>query len=98
MELGTATGQAITVHVHAFMGPEVRTSACWGRSSHPQQVRARQADLSCKGGDMFVSYMRPFGPKHVWTLACCGLYYLRGPKVGSLFNVGNREPFQDSSP
>ena len=98
MELGTATGQAITVHVHAFMGPEVRTSACWGRSSHPQQVRVRQADLSYKGEDMFVSYMRPFGPKHVWTLACCGLYYLRGPKVGSLFNVGNREPFQDSSP
>jgi uncharacterized protein YmfQ (DUF2313 family) len=45
MELGTATGKAITVHVHAFIGPEVRTSACWGRSSHPQQARVRQADL-----------------------------------------------------
>ena len=98
MELGTATGKAISVHVHAFLGPEVRTSACWGRSNAPQQLRVRPADLSYKGEEMFVSYMRPFGAKHVWTLSCCGLYYLRGPKVGGLFHTGNREPFQDCRP
>ena len=95
MELGASTGQETAVHLHGFMGLEVRSSACWGRCAAFKPIVVKDEDLVYRHEEPFISYMRPYGANMVHGLACRGLYYLCMPKVGSLYRDANRWPIKD---
>jgi hypothetical protein len=95
MELGASTGEETAVHLHGFMGPEVRSSACWGRSAAFKPIEIKEEDLAYRHQEPFISYMRPHGAGQIHGLACNGLYYLCMPKVGSLYRDANRWPIKD---
>ena len=95
MELGASTGQETAVHLHGFMGQEVRSSACWGQCAAFKPIEIKEEDLVYRHEEPFISYMRPHGGKEIHNLACHGLYYLCMPKVGSLYRDANRWPVKD---
>ena len=85
------------VHVHVFIGPDVRSGVGLGWS--PVLVDVNNKEVVWRGIPPNVKPSKP--QKKSWTRSCqavvAGSFYIAGPKIGSILKRSTFKPAEDSS-